>query len=377
MPKNRIRSSALTLGASTALILSLAACAGSSTGQSDQGLDSAGQQALAQAKDFVEKSQSKVTEATLASDSPAIAKDISIVVIPCTYAAEGCKRVADSVQEAGKTLGWDTRMIDPAGDPEKMRQAIRTAMQLKADGIVLGAIPEILVKDDVALARAAGIKVVNAMEPNSKEFADAQTGTDNVQAGRMNAALLTVETGGLGRVVTINDPQFPAVIGWHRGFTEGLKEFCPSCTIVKEMEFQLSGLQTTLPQEFQATLTANPDINAVWAAYDPVVTAITPVIERSSNPDIKIVSHNADPSSLKELQAGDKPVSGSVGYSIEWIAYSAVDQMNRLFSGALAEAERQRTVPNKLITSSNVTTVPWDGDADWKNAFLTAWKPAK
>ncbi|MET4538464.1 ABC-type sugar transport system substrate-binding protein [Arthrobacter bambusae] len=377
MPKNRIRSSAMTLGASTALILSLAACAGSSAGQPGEGLDNAGQQALSQAKDFVEKSQAKVTDVALASSSPAIAKDISIVVIPCTYAAEGCKRVADSVQEAGKTLGWETRMIDPAGDPEKMRQAIRTAMQLKVDGIVLGAIPEILVEDDVVLARASGIKVVNAMEPNSKEFSDAQTGTDNVQAGRMNAALLTVETGGLGRVVTINDPQFPAVIGWHKGFTEGLKEFCPSCTLVKEMEFQLSGLQTTLPQEFQATLTANPDINAVWAAYDPVVTAITPVIERSSNPDIKIVSHNADPSSLKDLQAGDKPVSGSVGYSIEWIAYSAVDQMNRLFSGSLAEAERQRTVPNKLITSSNVTTVPWDGDADWKNAFLTAWKSAK
>ena len=377
MPKNRIRSSAMTLGAAAALILSLAACGGSPAAQPGQSLDSAGQQALSLAKDFVEKSQSKVTAVTLASGSPAIAKDISIVVIPCTYAAEGCKRVADSVQEAGRTLGWNTRMIDPAGDPEKMRQAIRTAVQLKVDGIVLGAIPEILVRDDVGLARAAGIKVVNAMEPNSKEFSDAQTGTDNVQAGRMNAALLTVETGGLGHVITINDPQFPAVIGWHKGFSEGLKEFCPSCTIVKEMEFQLSGLQTTLPQEFQATLTANPDVNAVWAAYDPVVTAITPVIERSSNPDIKIVSHNADPSSLKDLKSGDKPVTGSVGYSIEWIGYSAVDQMNRLFSGSLADADRQRTVPNKMITSSNVTTVPWDGDADWKNAFLTSWKSAK
>lgn len=359
------------------LVLSLAACTGPSPAQSDQRLDSAGEQALSRAKDFVEKSQAKVTDAALASDSPAIATDISIVVVPCTYAAEGCKRVADSVQEAGKTLGWDTRMVDPAGDPEKMRQAIRTATQLKVDGIVLGAIPEILVKDDVALARAAGIKVVNAMEPNSKEFSDAQTGTDNVLAGRMNAALLTVETGGLGQVITINDPQFPAIIGWHTGFTEGLKEFCPSCTIVKEMEFQLSGLQTTLPQEFQATLTANPEVNAVWAAYDPVVTAITPVIERSSNPDIKIVSHNADPSSLKDLKSGNKPVVGSVGYSIEWIGYSAMDQMNRLLSDSLSEDDRQRTVPNKLITSSNVTTVPWDGDADWKNAFLTAWKSDK
>ncbi|MFL4479691.1 sugar ABC transporter substrate-binding protein [Paeniglutamicibacter sp. ORCA_105] len=377
MPKNRLRSSAIALGAASMLVLSLAACTGPSPAQSDQRLDSAGEQALSRAKDFVEKSQAKVTDAALASDSPAIATDISIVVVPCTYAAEGCKRVADSVQEAGKTLGWDTRMVDPAGDPEKMRQAIRTATQLKVDGIVLGAIPEILVKDDVALARAAGIKVVNAMEPNSKEFSDAQTGTDNVLAGRMNAALLTVETGGLGQVITINDPQFPAIIGWHTGFTEGLKEFCPSCTIVKEMEFQLSGLQTTLPQEFQATLTANPEVNAVWAAYDPVVTAITPVIERSSNPDIKIVSHNADPSSLKDLKSGNKPVVGSVGYSIEWIGYSAMDQMNRLLSDSLSEDDRQRTVPNKLITSSNVTTVPWDGDADWKNAFLTAWKSDK
>lgn len=367
----------MTLGAAAALILSLAACAGPTSAPTGQGLDSAGQEALSRAKEFVEKSKADVKGVALASDSPPIAKDISIVVIPCTYAAEGCKRLTDSAQEAAKTLGWNTRMIDPAGDPEKMRQAIRTAIQLNVNGIVLGAIPENLVKDDIALARAAGIKVVNTLEPSSKEFADAQTSTDHVQAGRMNAALLAVETGGEGQVITVNDPQFPAVIGWHKGFTDGLREFCPSCSIVKEMETQLSGLQTTLPQEFQAALMANPNVNAVWAAYDPVVTAITPVIERSSNPHIKVVSQNGDPSALKDLKSGDKPLIGSVAYSIEWIGYTSVDQMNRLFSGPLADADSQRTVPNKLINTSNVTTVPWDGDADWKNAFLTAWKSAK
>jgi ABC-type sugar transport system substrate-binding protein len=377
MYMTRLRTPAMTLGAATALILSLSACGGSPATEAAQGLDSAGQEALSRAKDFVEKSKADVKGTTLPTESPAIAKDASIVVIPCTYAAEGCKRLADSTQEAGKALGWNTRMIDPAGDPEKMRQAIRTAMQLNVDGIVLGAIPEILVKDDVALARAAGIKVVSTLEPSSKEFADAQTITDYALAGRMNSALLTVETAGLGQIITVKDPQLPAVVGWHKGFTEGLTEFCPSCHIIKEMDFQLAGLQTTVPQEFQAVLTANPSANAVWASFDPVVTAITPVIERSPNPNIKIVSHNGDPSSLNDLKSGNKPVVGSVGYSIEWMGYTAVDQMNRLLGGALDEADRQRTVPIKLLTSSNVSTVPWDGDADWKNAFLTAWKSAK
>ena len=377
MAKNRSRAAAAVLMSAAVLTLALSNCAGPGTADANQALDSASQQALSRAQDFVNAATSKVTKAPPATGSPAIATGNSIVVVPCTYAAEGCKRVADAVEEAGKALGWTTRMIDPAGDPEKMRQAIRTAIQLHADGIVLDSIPEILVKQDVAAARAAGIKVVNAGEPNSDQFADAQTGIDNAQVGRMNAAQLTVETGGRGRIITVNDPEFPSIVDTYKGFTEGLKEFCPSCTIAKEMQFQLAGLQTTLPQEFQAALQANPDVNAVWSAYDPVAAAITPVIGRSANPGVKIVSQNADPSALADLKAGDKPLIGSVGSSHEWVGYSCVDQMNRLFDNALDGADRQRTVPIKLITSTNITTVPWDGDVDWKNAFLAAWKSAK
>ena len=377
MHKNRNWTVAALLGTAAALTLAVAGCAGPGATGASEALDSASKQALSRAQEFVDEASMKVTEVPPATGSPAIAGGKSIVVVPCTYAAEGCKRVADAVEEAGKTLGWTTRMIDPAGDPEKMRQAIRTAIQLKSDGIVLDSIPEILVKNDVVAARAAGIKVVNAGEPNPNAFADAQTGIDNAQVGRMNAAQLAVQTGGRGRVITVNDPEFPSIVDTYKGFTEGLKEFCPSCTVVKEIQFQLAGLQTTLPQEFQAALQANPDVTAVWSAYDPVAAVLTPVIERSANPGIKIVSQNADPSALADLKAGDKPLIGSVASSHEWVGYSSVDQMNRLFKGALDEAERQRTVPIKLITSANITTVPWDGDVEWKNAFLTAWKSAK
>ncbi|GAA3704852.1 substrate-binding domain-containing protein [Arthrobacter ginkgonis] len=359
----------------TALGLSLALALTACGGNSASTAASTGSVDLSAAQEVLAEAQATVTEFDFPTDTVDVPKDKFVVGIPCAYAAEGCKRGVDAVAEAAKELGWRYQMIDPAGDPDKMRAAVRTAIQLKADGIFLGATPPAVVKDDVAAARAAGIKVVNMYEPAPEDFADANSLQDHPLAGRWNAAYLAVATQGGAKVITINDPEFVSVVEWNQGFVDGLKELCSTCEITKEINFQIANLQTQVPTEFQAVLQANPTANAVWAAYDPVALAITPVIKRSpQDGKISIVSHNGDAAALDAIKAGDQPFKGSVGYSIEWQSYAAVDQMIRLFAGNLPEELKLVNVPEKLLTQESITTVPWDGDLDWKSEYKKLWK---
>jgi ribose transport system substrate-binding protein len=360
----------------TALVA--AACSGSSGGEAMQASATDIEKGLAAAKQVLTQAEAGVTQVNAPATSPKPAPGKLVVSIPCSYAAEGCKRGVDAVAEAAATLGWRNQMIDPGGDPEKMRQAVRTAIQLHAAGIFLAATPPAVVKDDVAAARAAGIKVVNMFEPSPDGFADANSLQDHPQAGRWDAAQLTVATEGKGKIILVNDPEFASVQEWHQGVVDGLKEFCPGCQVVKDINFQIATLQTQVPTEFQAALQANPGVNAVWTSYDPVAAAITPIIERSANGDkIKVVSHNGDPFALNFIKAGDKPLVGTVAYPIEWQSYQAVDQLNRLFAGDLPADRVTLNVPNKLIVKDNVTTVPWNGDVDWKSAYTSLWTTAK
>ncbi|GAA2026744.1 hypothetical protein GCM10009819_07470 [Agromyces tropicus] len=355
-------------------LLALSACSGQGTSDSGGG-DAAGGDTSA-AEEVVAEATAEITGGAIPESSPAIAEDKLVIGIPCAYAAEGCKRGVDAVEEAAGELGWEYQMIDPAGDPEQMREAVRTAIQLGADGIFLGALPSAVVADEVADARSAGIKVVNMYEPAPDDFADANSMSDHYQAGYWNAAYVAVATEGAGKIITVNDPEFPSVTTWYEGFTDGLAELCPGCTVVRELTFQIANLQSQVPVDFQAALTANPDTDAVWTAYDPVYAAIQPVIERSDNADLIVVSHNGDPFAVDDIESGDKPLKASVAYSIEWQSYAAVDQMNRLFADELEGEQADFVVPQKQLTIDNITSNPFDGDYDWKADYLAIWDSA-
>ncbi|MDQ0867319.1 sugar ABC transporter substrate-binding protein [Arthrobacter globiformis] len=367
----RIKHRAAAWAAVLAGALALTAC-GSSQGAGNSG---GGNNDVSAAQKVVTEAQAKVTKFDFPTEAVNVPKDKLVVGIPCAYAAEGCKREVDAIAEAAKALGWRYQMIDPAGDPDKMRSAIRTAIQLKANGIFLGSIPSSVVKDDISTARTSGIKVVNMSEPADEGFADANTLYDHTKAGRWNAAFLTVATKGAGKVISVNDPEFPSVVEWHQGFADGLKELCPGCQIVKDINFQIANLQTQVPSEFQATLQANPNANAVWTAYDPVAMSLSPVIKRSpQNGKVTVVSQNGDAGALQAIKTGDEPFKATIGVSVEWQSYAAVDQMIRLLAGNLPTNLKTVNVPEKLITKDNVTSIPWDGDLDWKNAYLKLWK---
>lgn len=365
----------LGLLAIPALALSLAACGGDDasadaepgTAASGSAVDSGELQSML--AEFQEPLQEEIP-----SDSPAIAEDRSVVVIPCTYASEACARGADAAMEAAKHLGWETRMIDPGGNPEKSRQAIDQAIQLGADGIVFTAAVGDQLDAKLTEARDAGIFLVNSMSPADDRF-DVDIEPDEDVSGKMAAAAIAEDSGGDARILVTTDPAFPSITARTAAFEKWLPELCPGCEIVETVETQMSQLQSNLPPQIQATLTANPDIDYIWTHTGAAVVATQATVERSANgADIKMASYDGNSANLTLIAEG-KSQFMDVIKPMEHTGYLSVHEMNKLFQDGSAE-HRVIEMPKRMVTQETLPDLPWSGDSNWRTGFTELWDNA-
>ncbi|MBF0673273.1 MAG: sugar ABC transporter substrate-binding protein [Salinibacterium sp.] len=370
MTHSRSRAIAAILAAPL-LIAGLAACSETAP---ETDASSGGSVDAASLEQMMQDFQAPLDE-EVPSSSPAIATGKSVVVIPCTYASEACARGADSAMEAAELLGWETRMIDPGGNPEKARQAIDQAMQLGADGIIFTAAVGDQINDKLVEAREAGIFLVNSMSPGDERF-DVDITPDEDVSGKMSAAAIALDSGGDAKILVTTDPAFPSIAARTVAFEKWLPELCPDCEIVETLETQMSQLQSGLPPQIQATLTAKPQIDYIWTHTGAAVVGSQATVERSANGDtIKMLSFDGNSANL-DLIMNDKSQFLDVIKPMEWGGYLMVHQMNRLFQGDLTEYEIV-DMPKRLVTADSMPELPWTGDSDWKSGFEELWASAK
>ncbi|TQL48773.1 monosaccharide ABC transporter substrate-binding protein (CUT2 family) [Homoserinimonas aerilata] len=306
--------------------------------------------------------------------SPAIAQGKSIVVIPCTYASEACARGADSAMEAAEFLGWESRMIDPGGNPEKSRQAIDQAIQLGADGIIFTAAVGDQLSDKLVEAREAGLFLVNSMSPGDERF-DADITPDEDVSGKMSAAAIALDSGGDAKILVTTDPAFPSIASRTVAFEKWLPELCPGCEIVETLETQMSQLQSGLPPQIQATLTAKPQIDYIWTHTGAAVVGSQATVERSASGDtIRMLSFDGNSANLELIMNGKNQFMDVIK-PMEWGGYLMVHQMNRLFQGDLTSYELSN-MPKRLVTADSMPELPWTGDSNWKSGFEKLWTAA-
>lgn len=362
----------LGLLAVPALALSLAACGGSDepAPAAEAGAPSVDTAALeTMLADF-----QKPLEEEVPTETAAIAEGKSIVVIPCTYSSEACARGADAAMEAAASLGWETRMIDPGGNPEKARQAIDQAIQLNADGIIFTAAVADQIDASLQQARDAGIFLVNSMSPADDRF-DVEVVPDEDVSGKMMAAAIAQDSGGSAKILVTTDPAFPSITARTEAFKKWLPELCGDCEIVETIETQMSQLQSGLPPQIQATLTANPNIDYIWTHTGAAVVSTQATVERSANGDkIKMISYDGNSANLNLIKDG-KSQFADVIKPMEHTGYLSVHEMNELFANG-ASGHEVIEMPKRMVVQESLPELPWTGDSDWKSAFTALWENA-
>lgn len=319
--------------------------------------------------------------------SPPVAKDKFVIDIPCLQAAIGCSRPGDAFLEAAEHLGWKTQLIDGGGDPNKIQAAVKTAIQQGADGIFFPGGNLSALGDTFQMAKDAGIKMIsmsgegNIPGPDSW---DANIWENTIEYAQAMAAYIAADNPE-ARILVVNDAEYAEIDVQQKEFVRVIAEYCPKCEVVREIDFSIVNIATTMPQQVKAALQAEPDINWIAGPYDFASQYIVQaVMEIGRGDDVKLVSWGGHPQNMQFISEGQVQAA-TVAAAMEWIGYAAADQMNRLFNDEpiwtetphnTGTAYGSQNYGEQIIDKNNLPadiTQNWNSNTDFKAKYLELW----
>lgn len=294
-----------------------------------------------------------------------------VTVITCSSQGISCVRLAEGVEAAGETLGWQVKTVDGKGNPTVWNEAIQHAVSEGTEGIVLAAVVPGLAKGAVEAARKANIPVIYGFgkEPEGTNLA---LDTDRGVAGQVLADWTAVDSGGKAKVLVLNDNEFPELKEFSADYAAELKKVCPGCEILGTPSFTLESFATELPKITASELQSHPDLEYALVPYDSSVQFVQQGA-RQAGKALKVVGLGGDPPTVQALEEGLESVS--MGLPAEWIGWQAMDAIGRYLAGdKIPHAE----VVQSLMTRSNATEVApppggYSGGFDYQGEYERLW----
>ena len=319
----------------------------------------------------VAKAHAPLTTWTGPQTSPKSPAGKSIYVITCASQGIGCVRAAKGVEEAGSLLGWQVRTIDGRGDPATWNSAILSAIAAKADGIVLAAVPPMLVGDALQQAAAAHIPIVSVFNPlpGKQDGVFAYVRPDHVAQGKLAAQWVTVDSGGKAKVILVEDRIFPELVERSTGFRQALKD-CTGCEIVETVDSTIATMAQRLPGAVAAALSRHPEATYVIAPFDSNgFFANEGVRQPGRIGQVKVASYEGDPQTIAAIRDGQYAMT--IADPAEWMGWQAADELVRAFAKA---PPSNVVVAWKLIDRDNAPNTPgWFGDVDFRAEYKRLW----
>jgi ribose transport system substrate-binding protein len=253
---------------------------------------------------------------------------------------------------AGKELGDEVVIFNANNDPAAQNSAIETYIQQGVDGIIVIAIDGNGIMPAVLQAEAAGIPVVavDAILPEGPQAA--QVGVDNGEAAGMMGQFfldyVQAEMGGEAKVgivgalnsaiQNLRQAGFEDVVSGADGIT--------MATVVDGRNVQDIALTAA-----ENLITANPDLDAIYATGEPALLGAIAAVESQGKTDsVKVFGWDLTASAVNGIDEGY--VTAVIQQDPGGMGATAVRILNDLVAGGSTEAIV--SVPVTIVTSENV-----------------------
>lgn len=244
-----------------------------------------------------EEAQSAQTAASQISVAP---RTIGVVNLVRQSPAED--KIDKFYEAVGEALGWQFEIVDGGGDPSKIARAVDTFVNQGVDAILTTSTEASIIRSQLQAAKQKGIPVINTNGGTTpSDLYTAQYEEDEYKMGKQLADYMKE---------TLEDPQIAnlstsiAYSGVLRN--DALHDVFPGGEIVAEQEVDLTNPVVDTENVLNGMLTAEPDINAVWAVYDNMSQASVSTIE-SKQSDAKLFNYFTTEQNVKNLEA-DTPL---------------------------------------------------------------------
>lgn len=337
---------------------------------------SAGLASHAQADDFLDAAKKKVAAATATQESwdgpttgPAAAAGKTIVFVAADMKNGGIVGVSVGVEEAGKSIGWNVRVIDGQGSVSGRTAALNQALALKPAGIVVGGFDTTEQKVAFEGAAKSGIPLVgwHAGEkpgPNEKAglFANVTTTADDVAEAA--ALWAVVDSGGKAGVVIFTDSQYAIAVYKARAMEAVVKK-CHDCAVlsfedspIAESSTRMPQLTTSLLQRFGDKWTHSLAINDLY--FDFMGPSLTAAGKKGDGNPKAVSAGDGSEAAYQRIRT-KRYQAGTVPEPLNMQGWQIVDELNRAFN----RQPWSGYVPKvHLVTEANVAK-----DGGQKNLF--------
>jgi ABC-type sugar transport system substrate-binding protein len=335
-------------------------------------------QALADAKMAVQKAADVNAPWTGPTDGPKAVSGKTIVYVAQTMTNPGVAGVAKGVQEAGKMIGWEIRLIDGQGTPAGIQAAFSQAVALKPAGIVIGGFDPKSTSEQVKQAESLGIPLigwhaVGAPGPSDdpKLFTNITTKVEEV--AKISSDWIIAESEGKAGVVIFTDSSIP----FAENKSQLIKRELETCASVKVLSYEnipIPDASTRVPQQVSSLLSKFGDqwtySNAIndlyFAAAAPALRAAG---RKGSDGPFNVGAGDGDPSAFQRIR-DDQFQSATVPEPLNEQGWQIIDEFNRAFSN---ESASGYVAPVHLTTTDNVgDTAAWDPPG-YRAAYQKIW----
>lgn len=325
---------------------------------------------------FVDAAKAKVAKLAGAKSTwdgptsgPKAAASKTVVFVAADMKNGGIVGVSKGVEEAGKAIGWNVRVIDGQGSVSGRTAALNQALALKPDGIVVGGFDTTEQKVAFGNAAKAGIPLVgwNAGPKPGPDaaaglFANVTVTADDISEA---AALWAVaDSNGKAGVVIFTDSQYSIAIYKAKAMEAVIKK-CGGCTVlsfedspIADSATRMPGLTTSLLQRFGAKWTHSLAINDLY--FDFWGSSLKAAGKKGDDMPRAVSAGDGSEAAYQRIRAKNYQ-SATVPGPLNMQGWQVIDEMNRAF----AKAPWSGYVPlAHVVTAANV-----GADGGDKNLF--------
>ncbi|HVY95961.1 MAG TPA: sugar ABC transporter substrate-binding protein [Solirubrobacterales bacterium] len=365
----------LWIGALLAVAAIVAGCGSSddSTGSSDESGGGASSSFVAEAEQAAQEGE-QVPSKILATEPVKPKAGATVYHVACDLSLQGCANQAKGVKSAAAAIGFKYEQCDGGSSPDTIAQCFTNAVNAKPDVIIPNGIGIEAAGDGFAAAKKQGIPIVGMFTgdpPGAEGVATEVAGETCEEAGKAAADWVIADSEGKANVVFIGTQTYTCNKQRQQSFLAEMKK-CEECK-ASTLTFSIASIQSTLPQQIQAELQSNTEVEYMVGTFDAVaLTAADAIRQAGKATEIKVGGFDADAPNLElirdeEIQAFDV-TSGTTEPG-----WSAIDAAARVING---EAVPPVTpVTTVMVTANNIEQIgeAYVGATGFEEQFKTLW----
>jgi ribose transport system substrate-binding protein len=298
----------------------------------------------------------------------------SIYHVACDLSLQGCAAKAKSLEQAAAAIGFDYEQCDGGSAADTIAQCFTNAINAKPDVLITNGIGIDAAGDGYVAAEKDGIPIVGMFtgNPAGAPGVVTEVGGEACGAGaKKSADGVIADSEGKANVLFIGTQTYPCNQQRQDAFLEeiGKCEECESSTLT----FSIAALASTLPQQIQAELQSNPDVDYIVGTFDAVALAAADAIRQAGKSnEIKVGGFDGDAPNLELIRNGDIQILDVTTGSTEpgWVAMNAAAQV---INGE--KVEPLTPVSQVMVTENNVEQIgeAYVGSTGFEEQFEQLW----